>query len=76
MNNAFMQLPAMHGCQLCLHGHIYEAIHGFQLLIDNLIIIDKNFLFRAGSIGGLLLACQGIFCIVLHRKPVAGDAIW
>jgi hypothetical protein len=40
------------------------------------LIIDKNFLFREGIIGGLLLACQGMFRIVLHRKPVAGDAIW
>ncbi len=40
------------------------------------LLFDRNFLFRGGSVGGLPLACQGIFCIVLHRKPEAGDAIW
>jgi len=49
-------------------------------------IIDKNFLFRDGSIGGLFLLVKGyfdrdillltgIFCIAFYRKPRAGDAI-
>lgn len=30
MNDEFMQLLAVHGFQLCLHGHIHEAIENFH----------------------------------------------
>jgi hypothetical protein len=30
MNDEFMQLLAVHGFQVCLHGHIHEAIEGFH----------------------------------------------
>ena len=30
MNEEFMQLLAVHGFQVCLHGHIHEAINGFH----------------------------------------------
>ncbi len=30
MNNEFMQLLAVHGFRICLHGHIHEAIEGFH----------------------------------------------
>jgi small GTP-binding protein len=30
MNDEFMQLLAVHGFQICLHGHIHEAIQGFH----------------------------------------------
>jgi GTPase SAR1 family protein/predicted phosphodiesterase/RNase P subunit RPR2 len=30
MNDEFMQLLAIHGFQVCLHGHIHEAIEGFH----------------------------------------------
>jgi predicted phosphodiesterase len=29
MNDEFLQLLAVHGFQVCLHGHIHEAIQGF-----------------------------------------------
>jgi hypothetical protein len=29
MNDEFMQLLAVHGFQICMHGHIHEAIEGF-----------------------------------------------
>jgi len=32
-------------------------------------------LFDGWSIGRAVLACPGIFCIILRRKLVAGDAI-
>ena len=34
MNDQFMQLLAVHGFQLCLHGHIHEAIEGFHKYDD------------------------------------------
>lgn len=34
MNNEFMQLLAVHGFQVCLHGHIHEAIEGFHKYDD------------------------------------------
>jgi predicted MPP superfamily phosphohydrolase len=30
MNDEFMQLLTVHGFQVCLHGHIHEAIEGFH----------------------------------------------
>nr|VFK30073.1 MAG: hypothetical protein BECKMB1821I_GA0114274_101334 [Candidatus Kentron sp. MB]VFK75038.1 MAG: hypothetical protein BECKMB1821H_GA0114242_101434 [Candidatus Kentron sp. MB] len=30
MNDAFMELLAVQGFQVCLHGHIHEAIEGFH----------------------------------------------
>jgi hypothetical protein len=38
-----------------------------------LIDIDKNFLFRGGSIGRLFLLVKGYFAAVLHRKTGAGE---
>jgi hypothetical protein len=38
-------------------------------------LIDKNFLFRDGSIGGLFLLVKGYYASVLHRKVEAGDAV-
>jgi len=35
MNDEFMQLLAVHGFQICLHGHIHEAIEGFHKYDDN-----------------------------------------
>ena len=35
MNDDFMQLLAVHGFQLCLHGHIHEAIEGFHKYDDD-----------------------------------------
>ena len=35
MNDEFLQLLAVHGFQVCLHGHIHEAIEGFHKY-DNL----------------------------------------
>jgi len=29
MNDEFMQLLAVHGFQMCMHGHIHEALEGF-----------------------------------------------
>ena len=34
MNDEFMQLLAVHGFQVCLHGHIHEAIEGFHKYDD------------------------------------------
>jgi len=34
MNDEFMQLLAAHGFQVCLHGHIHEAIEGFHKYDD------------------------------------------
>lgn len=34
MNDEFMQLLAVHGFQICLHGHIHEAIEGFHKYDD------------------------------------------
>ena len=34
MNDDFMQLLAVHGFQICLHGHIHEAIEGFHKYDD------------------------------------------
>ena len=34
MNDGFMQLLAVHGFQVCLHGHIHEAIEGFHKYDD------------------------------------------
>jgi len=34
MNNDFMQLLAVHGFQICMHGHIHEAIEGFHKYDD------------------------------------------
>ena len=39
-------------------------------------LIDKNFLFRDGSIGGLFLPVKGYYASVLHQKAGDGDAIW
>ena len=38
-------------------------------------IIDKNFLFRNGSIGGLFWLVKKFFASILRRKAGAGDAI-
>ena len=35
MNDEFMQLLAVHGFQVCLHGHIHEAIEGFHKYDDS-----------------------------------------
>ncbi len=40
------------------------------------VTIDKNFLFRGGSIGWLFWLVNGYFASILHRKAGAGDAIW
>ena len=40
------------------------------------VVIDKNFLFRGGSIGWLFWLVNGYFASILHRKAGAGDAIW
>jgi len=37
--------------------------------------IDKNFLFRGVSIGGLFWAVKEYYASVLHQKAGAGDAI-
>jgi UDP-2,3-diacylglucosamine pyrophosphatase LpxH len=34
MNDEFIQLLAVHGFQICLHGHIHEAIEGFHKYDD------------------------------------------
>lgn len=34
MDDGFMQLLAVHGFQLCLHGHIHEAIEGYHTYDD------------------------------------------
>lgn len=34
MDDAFMQLLAVHGFQICLHGHIHETIEGFHQYDD------------------------------------------
>jgi 3',5'-cyclic AMP phosphodiesterase CpdA len=34
MNDAFLELLAVHGFQLCMHGHIHEAIEGFHKYND------------------------------------------
>lgn len=34
MNDEFMQLLTVHGFQVCLHGHIHEAIEGFHKYDD------------------------------------------
>jgi hypothetical protein len=40
----------------------------FNALLKLFVIIlnDKNFLFRRWSIGGVVLACQEIFCIYIY----------
>ena len=35
MNNEFMQLLAVNGFQVCMQGHIHEAIEGFHKYDDN-----------------------------------------
>jgi len=35
MNDGFMGLLAVHGFQICLHGHIHEAIEGFHKYDDH-----------------------------------------
>jgi len=46
-----------------------------QHIITPLPDIDKNFLFRGGSIGWLFWLVNGYFASILHRKAGAGDAI-
>jgi len=41
-----------------------------------IILIDKNFLFRGGSIGRLFWLVNEYFASILHRKAEAGDTIW
>ena len=43
-----------------------------KVFFPYVVLFDKNFLFRDGSIGGLLLACQGIFCIVSGANDMSG----
>jgi len=43
-------------------------------LIIELILIDKNFLFRGGSIGRLFLLVKGYVSSVLRQKAGVGDA--
>ena len=35
MNDEFMQLLAVHGFQVCMHGHIHEAMEGFHKYDDS-----------------------------------------
>jgi hypothetical protein len=35
MNDDFMQLLAVHGFQVCMHGHIHEAMEGFHMYDDH-----------------------------------------
>ncbi|MBT8421302.1 MAG: metallophosphoesterase, partial [Gammaproteobacteria bacterium] len=35
MDDEFMELLAVHGFQICLHGHIHEAMEGFHKYDDN-----------------------------------------
>ena len=49
MNDEFMQLLAIHGFQLCLHGHIHEAIEGFHKYDDR----RADNIIGAGTFGAL-----------------------
>ena len=35
MNDEFMQLLAVHGFQVCMHGHIHEAVEGYHKYDNN-----------------------------------------
>ena len=47
MNDEFIQLLAVHGFQICLHGHIHEAIQGFHHYDDR----RKIHIIGAGTFG-------------------------